>query len=189
MDILRFAVCDDEDQQLKQMAALLEAFFQSRPNLTGQVNTFRTGSTLLSQAEKHGGFDLYLLDILMPGLNGIETGRRLRAKGDGGEIIYLTTSNDFAADSYDVHAFFYLLKPVTQDRLFEVLDNAVEKLNRRRRSAIVVHTSDGPPPSFARSNPLCRACRPLHALFLHRRHGGFPNHPGFVPGDRSALAG
>ena len=144
MDILRFAVCDDEDQQLKQMAALLEAFFQSRPNLTGQVNTFRTGSALLSQAEKHGGFDLYLLDILMPGLNGIETGRRLRAKGDGGEIIYLTPPNDFAADSYDVHAFCYLLKPVTQDRLFEVLDNAVEKLNRRRRSAIVVHTSDGP---------------------------------------------
>ena len=42
----------------------------------------------------------------MPELNGIETGRRLRILGDEGEIVYLTSSNDFAADSYDVRAFF-----------------------------------------------------------------------------------
>ena len=47
------------------------------------------------------------MGILMPELSGIETGRRLRALGDGGEIIYITSSNDFAADSYDVRAFFF----------------------------------------------------------------------------------
>ena len=142
--MLRIALCDDDEKQLNQAAALLNTYLQPRPHLHGQVETFSSGGALLARAENAGGFDLYILDILMPELDGINTGRRLRALGDGGEIIYLTNANDFAADSYDVHAFFYLLKPVTQDRLFEVLDNAVEKLNRRRRSAIVVHTSDGP---------------------------------------------
>lgn len=142
--MLRFAVCDDDKEQCQQMAALLESYLQSRAGLQGRVMTFSSGNALLIQAERQGGFDLYILDILMPELNGIDTGRRLRALGDGGEIVYLTSSNDFAADSYDVHAFFYLLKPVQEKRLFQILDGAVKKLNRRRSSAIVVNTADGP---------------------------------------------
>ena len=141
--MLRFAVCDDEEKQLEQAASLLEVYFRSRPGLSGQVETFQSGRALLARAEEQGGFDLYVLDILMPELSGIETGRRLRALGDGGEIVYLTSSNDFAADSYDVRAFFYLLKPVEECKLFQVLDGAVDKLNRRRSSAIVVSTAEG----------------------------------------------
>ena len=142
--MLRIALCDDEKKQLSQAAAMLNAYLSSRPDLSGQVESFRSGSTLLARVEDVGGFDLYVLDILMPELSGIDTGRRLRALGDGGEIIYLTSSNDFAADSYDVRAFFYLLKPVNEGKLFQVLDGAVENLKRRRSSAVVVTTVDGP---------------------------------------------
>ena len=142
--MLRIAICDDEEKQLCQAAAMLNAYLRSRPGLHGHVETFRSGGTLLERAEDTEGFDLYVLDILMPELSGIDTGRRLRALGQGGEIVYLTNSNDFAADSYDVHAFFYLLKPVGEAKLFQVLDGAVEKLNRRRSSAVVVTTGDGP---------------------------------------------
>lgn len=142
--MLRIALCDDEEKQLNQAAAMLNTYLSSRPDLSGQVETFRSGIALLTRVEDAGGFDLYVLDILMPQLSGIDTGHRLRALGDGGEIVYLTTSNDFAADSYDVRAFFYLLKPVNEAKLFQVLDGAVEKLNRRRSSAVVVTTVDGP---------------------------------------------
>lgn len=144
MAMLRIAVCDDEQKQLNQTAALLHTYLGSHPSLTGQVETFLSGSALLARAENAGGFDLYMLDILMPELSGIDTGRRLRALGEGGEIVYLTSSNDFAADSYDVRAFFYLLKPVEENKLFQVLDGAMEKLNRRRNNAVVVSTADGP---------------------------------------------
>ena len=126
--MLRIALCDDEENQLNQAAAMLNAYLISRPDLSGQVELFHGGSSLLARMEEVGGFDLYVLDILMPELSGIDTGRRLRALGDGGDIIYLTSSNDFAADSYDVHAFFYLLKPVNEGKLFQVLDAAVENL-------------------------------------------------------------
>lgn len=142
--MLRIAICDDEELHRDQTAALLRTYLQSHFRLDGQVEAFDRGDALLARVAEAGAFDLYVLDILMPELSGIETGRRLRALGDGGEIIYLTTSNDFAADSYDVRAFFYLLKPVEQHKLFQVLDGAVEKLDKRRSSAVVVATTDGP---------------------------------------------
>lgn len=142
--MLRIALCDDAEDQLDQTAALLRAYLQSRPCLNGRLETFRSGGALLARAESDKGFDLYVLDILMPELSGIDTGRRLRALGEGGEIIYLTSSNDFAADSYDVRAFFYLLKPVADEKLFKVLDGAIEKLNQRRNSSVIVNTSAGP---------------------------------------------
>lgn len=142
--MLKIAICDDDEQQLRQAAALLHTYLRARPSLHGQVETFRSGGALLARVEDAGGFDLYVLDILMPELSGIDTGRGLRALGEGGEIVYLTSSNDFAADSYDVRAFFYLLKPVEEGKFFQVLDGTVEKLERRRSSAVVVTTADGP---------------------------------------------
>ena len=142
--MLRIAVCDDDEKQLMQTARLLQAYLQGRPALNGQLETFQSGDALLTRADELRGFDLYVLDVMMPQLSGIETGRRLRSLGEGGEIIYLSNYNDFAADSYDVRAFFYLLKPAEEKKLFEVLDRAVEKLNRKRSGAIVISTTDGP---------------------------------------------
>ncbi len=125
--MLRIAICDDQTQQQKQIEVMLEAYFASRPGGgKSQVECFSDSETLLHRVEEAGSFDLYLLDILMPGLNGIDIGRKLRALGDGGEIIFLTTSNDFAADSCDIHAFFYLLKPVEEEKFFSVLDGALK---------------------------------------------------------------
>lgn len=142
--MLRIAICDDEAQYVHQTAKLVQEYLGGRPDLSGQVFPFRLGRELLCQVEETGGFDLYLLDIIMPGLNGIETGRQLRQLGDGGEIVYLTTSADYAVDSYSVRAFFYLLKPLEKDRLFQVLDAAVKKLNERRSKAVLITTKDGP---------------------------------------------
>lgn len=142
--MLRIAVCDDEQEQLERVDALLRRYLRSRPELDGRVETFQSGSALVARVEEGRGFDVYVLDILMPALSGIETGRRLRALRDEGAIVYLTNSNDFAADSYDVGAFFYLLKPVEENRLFQVLDRAVERRNLRQSGALVVVTADGP---------------------------------------------
>lgn len=142
--MLRIAICDDEPQYVQQIKNFVQDYLHVHPELSGQIDSFSLGRELLYQAEESGGFDLYLLDIIMPGLNGIQTGRQLRQLGDGGEIIYLTTSPDYAVDSYSVRAFFYLLKPLEKGRLFEVLDAAVKKLDDRRSKAVLIATRDGP---------------------------------------------
>lgn len=142
--MLSIAICDDETLYVQQTENFVQEYLRCHPECSGQVHTFRHGQELLCQVEETGGFDLYLLDIVMPGLNGIQTGQRLRELGNGGEIVYLTTSPDYAVDSYSVRAFFYLLKPIKKERLFEVLNAAVEKLNDRRCRAVLVTTRDGP---------------------------------------------
>ena len=142
--MLRIAICDDDPTQLQKTECLLKDYLSKRPALSGQISLFDKGDELLNAAEVYKGFDLYILDILMPELNGIQTALKLRKLDDGGEIIYLTSSNDYAADSYNTNAFFYLLKPVEEAKLFQVLDGAVEKLSRRRTSAVVVNTAAGP---------------------------------------------
>ena len=141
--MLRIAVCDDEEQELRKTAALLERYLRDSSTSFGRVELFQSSDALLERSAELGGFDLYILDILMPGLSGIDAARKLRQLRDGGEIIYITNSNDFAADSYEVRAFSYLLKPVDEARLFKVLDGAVEMLERRRSSAVIVNTPGG----------------------------------------------
>lgn len=141
--MLRIAICDDDPKSLEQISQLLQAYFRVRPNLTGRINAFTSGKSLLEQIETEPGFDLYLLDILMPGQNGIEIGRRLREAGSEGEIIYLSTSDEYAVDSYDVQAFFYLLKPADEAKFFRVLDAAIEKQAQRKENAVMVTTAEG----------------------------------------------
>ena len=142
--MLSIAVCDDDAAGLRQEQALLEEYLRAREGLAGAVFPFPSGGALLEAARERGGFDLYLLDVVMPEMDGIQTGLALRAGGDGGEILYLTASRDYAVDSYDVAAFFYLVKPVERGKLFQVLDRAVEKLRRRKAAGILVRTPEGP---------------------------------------------
>ena len=142
--MLKIAACDDESAQLEQMERMLQDYFRARLALPGRISVFSDSRTLLSRVREQGGFDLYILDIIMPGLNGIQTGMELRKMGDGGEIIYLTTSSEYAVDSYTARAFFYLIKPVTEKKLFGLLDEAAEKLQQRRSRGILVMTPDGP---------------------------------------------
>jgi len=141
--VLRVALCEDEKQQGKEGEELLLEYFSLRPELGGQAAVFSSAQELLEQVDKQGGFDIYLLDIIMPEKNGIELGAELRKRGFSPLIIYMTSSPDYAVDSYSVRAFNYLLKPVERKTLFSVLDEAVENLSWERDASIAVKTRGG----------------------------------------------
>ncbi len=141
--MLKIAVCDDDAAELARSVTLLKEFCARRPELAAGVTTFPGAQDLLDALGKGANFDLYLLDVLMPGKNGIEAGKELRSLGRDGEIIYLTTSPDYAVDSYQTQAFYYLLKPVDRDQLFQVLDRAADALDKRKNQTVIVSTAVG----------------------------------------------
>ncbi len=141
--MLKIAVCDDDAAELERAAALLEDYLEGRPRLTANLSRFKDAWSLLDALERGNDFDLYLLDVLMPGFNGIEAGKAIRQMGRDGAIVYLTTSPDYAVDSYLTQAFFYLLKPVGKEQLFEVLDRAVAALQKQKNRTTIVHTVSG----------------------------------------------
>lgn len=141
--MLKIALCDDEPGQCDITGACLRQYMEERPGLAARLTVFSCGAELLKQTEDEGSFDLYVLDVIMPELSGIDVGVKLRELGSDAPIIYLTTSPDFAVDSYLAQAFYYLLKPVDRPRLFGVLDQAVTLLEKRRAASIPVKTKNG----------------------------------------------
>lgn len=141
--MFKIAICDDEPASLEQAAALGRDYLMHRSSFGGQLSLFESGQALLEAVAGGSGFDLYLLDILMPEQNGIEVGKQLRARMEDGTIIYLTASPDYAVESYLTRAFFYLLKPVKQEQFFEVLDQAVAVWQKQKRDVAIIHTANG----------------------------------------------
>ena len=112
---MRIAICDDQQSCLSRAAAAAEEYRKERPERSLRFALFSHPEDLLEAAEKIGGYDIYILDVVMPGLNGIALGERLRSAGYEGKILYLTSSQEYSMDAFRVKAFDYLLKPVTTE--------------------------------------------------------------------------
>lgn len=141
--MLYIAICDDEQNQLALTEALLREYHELHPELDLRVGTFTSGAALLEHLRVNGSFDIYLLDVLMPDSNGIDLGLKIRAVDQGGYILYLTTSPDYAIDSYLTKASQYLLKPVKKDLLFRALDEAIQNWQREHQTFVTIKTRKG----------------------------------------------
>ena len=140
--MLHIAICDDDAAELARTRSLLDDFLASRA-LAARVREFTAAKELLFDLDDGGLYDLYLLDVVMPEMNGIELGVRLRETDEADAILYLTTSEDFAIDSYEARAFWYLVKPVKPEKLFPVLDKAIAARQKLLTKGIHVRTRDG----------------------------------------------
>lgn len=141
--VIKIALCDDESAQLTQTEAFLREYQRQHPGADLAVSAFSSGILLLEHLRTRETFDLYLLDVIMPGLNGIELGVGIREFDQGGHIIYLTTSADFAVDSYQAKASDYLLKPLDKERLFQALESVTERLAQEGQAFMTIKTREG----------------------------------------------
>ena len=139
--MFHIALCDDDVKQRQLTHKLLDSYLSLR-GIAAKIWEFSSGQALLN-AMPDENFDLYLLDVVMPEMDGIDLGMELRKSDENGVIIYLTTSPDFALQGYSVKAASYLLKPVQEEKLFSVLDDVFKTISDRREQSIVVKTADG----------------------------------------------
>lgn len=140
--MIHIAVCDDDLSQCEHTKSLLKKFFEIRPEISVMISVYTSGEELLFSVEETGGFDLYILDIIMPQLNGIEAALQLRETDDLGQIIYLTSAPEYAVESYKTHAFHYLLKPIQEDMFFSVMEKILFLIQQRKSNTITVKTAD-----------------------------------------------
>ena len=133
--MLRIAVCDDSPQFLQTAADLINSWSRQR-NIPIGLCAFSNGDELL-KANSAERFDIVFLDIIMPLLNGMDTARELRQNDTVIRIIFLTSSPEFALDSYDVKAQGYLLKPVSSERIYSALDESAEFLVKEPENMIL----------------------------------------------------
>lgn len=105
------------------------------------VELFDTADAFLFAWEGKKNTDVLLLDIEMPGTDGIALARKLRGMGERLSIIFVTGNPDFAIEGYDLEADSYIVKPLERKRLWAALDRAEERM--RHREALLVAISAG----------------------------------------------
>lgn len=141
--MLTLCICDDNPQDIANILAMTERFSKEHPEFSLRPRTFSSSLDLLEHLEKQGGFDLYLLDILMPRLKGLELAERVRALGGKAEIVFLTSSREYALDAFEVEACGYLLKPVDWEKFQHILLSAVRRLEEPDAPFILLKTKGG----------------------------------------------
>lgn len=120
--MFRIVVCDDNPKETCIILSLLTEYEESRPGINFHIQSFYSGIKLLENIEEGQTFDLFLFDVIMPGMTGIELAGKLRGDNPDVPVVFLTSSPDYALPAYNVSAVQYLLKPVAEDKLFSVLD-------------------------------------------------------------------
>ncbi|MCI9019790.1 MAG: response regulator transcription factor [Eubacterium sp.] len=138
--MIRVAICDDEPKTLQCLKEAV-ARYGKRKNLDLAVELFASARDLEAQIETRP-FQIYILDMLMPQMNGIELGQSVRKADAQAVIIYLTSTMDFAYQAFGVFAQRYLLKPLKEPELYEAMDFAAANIHKLHM-ALNVNTSDG----------------------------------------------
>lgn len=140
--MLKIAFCDDDLEILKELGILLDKYKKERDeDLTCTV--FQSPLELLAAIEKGFSFDILFLDILMPGENGIETAKEIRQYDNNMKIIFLTSSPEFAVQSYTVGAYFYQLKPVWEESFFRLMDAVLAECEKKKKNSLILRSKDG----------------------------------------------
>ncbi|MEG0090317.1 MAG: LytTR family DNA-binding domain-containing protein [Oscillospiraceae bacterium] len=122
---MNIAICDDDLSEIARISSFLDAYNHEKGTLL-TYTAYQSAADLLATS-KVNRYDLLLLDILMPGFTGIQAAREVRDFDNNVKIIFLTSSVEFALESYSVKAMDYILKPVPKEKLFLSLDAIFEQ--------------------------------------------------------------
>lgn len=135
--MIRIAVCDDSPVFLNQTKSMLERWKEKPANMV--VELFSDGDSLIC-AHGEKPFDIILLDIVMPILNGIEAARELRERDKRVKLVFLSSSSEYGVASYTVKASNYLLKPLDADAFFSCLSELLAEIRDTSRFITVKGT-------------------------------------------------
>ena len=140
--MVKIAICDDEKKYLDTSAAFLLEYAALR-NVRFSAEQFDTPSDFLDTLDKGEHYDIYLLDVYMPGITGVSVATELRRRNDESPIIFLTSSRDHAVEAFGVGATHYLLKPYTKDDFFAAMDKAMRSIGQDKPKTVLMKTANG----------------------------------------------
>lgn len=141
--MLQIAVCDDNIDELSNMVQLIN-LYRTTKNINCEYAVFPNGLDLVSNLEKGKRFDIYCLDIIMPGFSGIDVAKEIRNFDKAAPILFFTSSSEYAVESYSVKAINYVLKPISKDKFFFTFDEILERIKaEEKEDAIIVKSNMG----------------------------------------------
>ena len=166
--MIKIAFCDDDSAVLSDLHELL-ALYRAEKNKEIDDYTFHSPLDLIAEIERGTRFDILFLDVLMPGQNGIDAATEIRNYDKNAKIIFLTSSSEFAVQSYTVTAFYYQLKPICAEGFARLMDTVLSPCEKEQASSLILHCKTG----ITRIKPAqLEYCEVIHrTLFIHLTSG------------------
>lgn len=133
---LHIGICDDEPLAIDYLTRHLQSWATDR-NIHLQISTFSSAEQFLFEYDENQNFDILLLDIQMGTMNGMELAHRIRSFDSHVQLVFITALTDYLSDGYEVAALHYLLKPVNPEKLFAVMDRAMQQFHKTETYLLV----------------------------------------------------
>lgn len=130
--IYRIAIVDDNQTDREFLHAQAQSWAAQKGSSL-QAELFASAEEFLFHYAEHKDYDILLLDIEMPGMDGVTMARRIRKENETVQIVFITGYSEYISEGYEVAALHYLMKPVNTEKLRQVLERAVDKLKRNER--------------------------------------------------------
>jgi len=140
--MIKIAFCDDDLSTLNELSVLLDQY-RAELSCNTTYAAFQSPLELLADIEKGMRFDILFLDVIMPGENGISAAREIRQYDSAAKIIFLTSSSEFAVQSYTVGAYFYQMKPVRTESFFRLMDSVIDDCKKSRQCNLILQCKNG----------------------------------------------
>jgi len=142
--MLKIAICDDSIADLSNVVSIIgdyQALQRDKNNM--KYTAFNNAVDLIAAMESGQQYDLVLLDILMPFMTGMDAAKEIRQFNQDIKIIFMTSSPEFAVESYSVDAYYYALKPVWKEKLFILLDKVITESEIRSGASFLIKSKTG----------------------------------------------
>ncbi len=140
--MIRMAFCDDD---LTVLDGIRELMDQYRTKYYQQIeySFFHSPLELLAEIENGLRLDVLVLDVVMPGTDGISVAREIRRYDEAVKIIFLTSSSEFALEACTVGAYFYQMKPVSEENLYRLLRSVISECEKAGQCSLILHSKNG----------------------------------------------
>lgn len=140
--MIKLAFCDDDISVLDRLKSLVHQYCAER-NQEIEYAVFDNPLELLAEIWKGVSYDILFLDIIMPNENGIGIAKEIRQYDNVVKIIFLTSSSEFAVQSYTVDTYFYQMKPIQAESFFKLMDSAISECKKEQQNGLVLHCKNG----------------------------------------------
>lgn len=129
---MKIAVCEDDGKDREKLRKQLKKALDRRA-MEADIEEFSTAEELLDAA-RSTYYSIFFLDILLPGMTGMEAALKLRRQGNYAPMVFTTVTNDFLAQSYSVWAAHYLVKPIEDKGVDEALERSLRALKGEEKT-------------------------------------------------------
>ena len=140
--MIKVAFCDDDQLVLNDLCAFFDRY-RAKCDYQIECVAFSSPLELMAEIEKGARYDILFLDILMPGETGINVAAEIRGYDTNVKIIFLTSSQEYAVQSYTVGAHYYQLKPVREENFIWLMDSAIMQCEKEREDSLILRCKDG----------------------------------------------